>query len=68
MSFWVWFIVGYAVFVAAITGYAAHVALSGKDGERRDDAFRVLKLVWGTGTGVSGIIALMVRLHDSGVL
>jgi len=65
---WGMFFIGYATFVAVLIGYAAHVALSNKDRQRRADAFRVLKLVWGTTTGAGGVIAVMIRLHDAGML
>lgn len=65
---WGWLLVGYAVFVAALAGYAAHVALSGADRDRRADAYKVLKLVWGTGTGAGGLFAAVLQLQQVGLL
>jgi hypothetical protein len=68
VSNWAWFFGGYAIFVASLTGYAAHVALSCADSERRADAYKVLKLIWGTATGASGVVAVAVRVHEVGIL
>ncbi|MEU3622809.1 hypothetical protein BS329_09630 [Amycolatopsis coloradensis] len=65
---WPWFFGGYAVFIAALVGYATHVALSRPDKQHRADAFRVLKLIWGTATGAGGLAAIAIRLHDLGLL
>ncbi|QXV63543.1 hypothetical protein [Amycolatopsis sp. TNS106] len=65
---WPWFLGGYAVFIAVLVGYAAHVALSRPDKQHRADAFRVLKLIWGTATGAGGLAAITIRLHDLGLL
>jgi hypothetical protein len=65
---WGWLIGGYAVFVAVLVGYAAHVALSSGEAEHRADAYEVLKLIWGTATGAGGLAAIVVRLHQIGVL
>jgi hypothetical protein len=65
---WAWFFGGYMIFVAALAGYAAHVALSNKDARRRADGYKVLKLIWGTATGAGGLAAIAIRLHNIGVL
>jgi hypothetical protein len=57
---WAWFFGGYAVFVAVLISCAVRVALTCEDKERREMAFRVLKLVWGTGTGGTLITALVL--------
>jgi hypothetical protein len=67
---WVWLASGYAAFSAGLAGYAAHVSLSATDDKVRENAYRVLKLVWGTGTGggvVGGLVTLAVKLHSSGL-
>ena len=64
---WMWFLIGYGVLVASLSIYATHVALSCRNAQRRADAYRVLKLVW-SATGGVGVVALVVRLHDAGVL
>jgi hypothetical protein len=68
---WTWLIGGYAGFSALVGGYAAHIALSCPDEKRRADAYRVLKLVWGTGTGggvLGGLVTVAVKLHQGGLL
>lgn len=49
-----WFAVGYAVFLALLVGYSAHVAISCPNSRRRADAYKVLRLIWATGTGAGG--------------
>ncbi|MBE1580438.1 hypothetical protein ACFORH_43260 [Amycolatopsis roodepoortensis] len=56
------------MFVAVLISYATHVALSRPDKQHRADAFRVLKLIWGTATSAGGIAAIAIRLHDFGLL
>jgi hypothetical protein len=65
---WTWFLIGYAVFVAILCAYATHVALSNSDKQRRADALKVLKLIWGTATGAGGLLAAAIKLHELGVL
>jgi hypothetical protein len=64
---WMWFLIGYGVLVATLTIYAAHVAISCRDAKRRADAYRVLKLFW-SATGGVGVVALLMRLHEAGLL
>lgn len=59
-------LVACVVFVIAVSGCAARVALSNSDKQRRADAVKVLKLVWGT-TGLAGLVVAVVKLHESGV-
>ncbi|MFI6100799.1 hypothetical protein ACIA8G_35065 [Lentzea sp. NPDC051213] len=65
---WTWFFICYAVFLAGLIGYAVHIALSCPDPERRKDAYRVLKLIWMTATGSSGVVMLAIQLHNMGLL
>lgn len=65
---WAWLIGGYAVVVVVLVVYAAHVTLSCTDAGRRADAYKVLKLIWGTATGAGGIVATAVKLHELGLL
>ena len=65
---WVWFFSGYAILVAVLVTYSAHVALSCTDRARRGDAYRVLKLIWGTATGAGGLVAIAIQLHQAGLL
>lgn len=53
---------GYGVVIAALAVYATHVSLSNPDQARRDDAYKVLKLVWGTATSATGILAIALHL------
>jgi hypothetical protein len=65
---WIWFFGGYAAFVAILVGYAAHVALSGADERHRADAYRVLKLIWCTATGSGGLLAILLKLYQTGLM
>jgi hypothetical protein len=62
-----WLLGGYAAFTIVIAAYAAHVTLSNPDQRRRADGYKVLRVVWGTGTTGLAITAT-VRLHESGLL
>jgi hypothetical protein len=65
---WAWFFIGYAVFVAVMAGYAGHVAISCPDRKRRQDAYRVLRLLWAAGTVGSGLIWWLIKLHEAGLV
>jgi hypothetical protein len=66
---WAWLLGTYAVFFVLVGGAAAGVALFVEgDNQRGERAVRVLKLALGTGTGIAGLIALAVKLHDAGLL
>jgi hypothetical protein len=56
-----WFLVGYAVFIAVLVASAVRVALTGANKARQEMAYRVLKLIWGSGT-VSALIAAAIHL------
>ncbi|MFI9008811.1 hypothetical protein ACIGNX_16450 [Actinosynnema sp. NPDC053489] len=58
-------VAGYGAVIVVLAVYAAHVALSNTDPEHRADAYKVLKLIWGTATGATGLTA--VALHLTGV-
>lgn len=53
--------------MTVIAACAARVALSNSDQRRRADGYKVLRVVWGTGTTGLAITAT-VRLHESGLL
>jgi hypothetical protein len=63
-----WFLGSYAIFVAMILGAAVFVALFGKDADHRSAGYRVVKLIWISVSGSGGIVVLMVKLHESGLL
>lgn len=63
-----WILGCYAVLSLVIIWRAAVVAITVPDAERRRDAYKVLKLMMGALTGTGGLIALLVKLHDLGVL
>jgi hypothetical protein len=65
---WAWFVGGYTVLIAVLIAYSAFVAVSCHDKLRRADAFKVLKLLWLSVTGATGLTAAVVRLHEAGVL
>lgn len=68
MTLMTWLIIGYAVLVALLISCAGYVALFVGDEKRREMAFRVLKLVWVTATGTSGVLAVALKLHDAGLI
>lgn len=62
-----WLLGGYAAFTIIIAACAAHVALCNPNKRRRADGYKVLRVVWGTGTAGLAITAT-VRLHESGLV
>lgn len=66
-----WLAISYIIFVAVLIAYSAHVAISCADPAKRADAYKVLKLIWATGTGVSGLTLFILnalgKLHDLGL-
>ncbi|GAA4527439.1 hypothetical protein GCM10023192_10910 [Amycolatopsis samaneae] len=65
---WAWLIWLFALFVITVSGAASAVALFVTDKPRREMAYRVLKLVLGTGTGAGGVLTAALKLHDVGLL
>jgi hypothetical protein len=65
---WPWILGGYAVFVAVLIGAAVFVALFGKDESHRSAGYKVLKLIWFGVTGPGGVAALILKLHEIGLL
>jgi hypothetical protein len=65
---WNWLIGSYATVGLVLFGCAGYVAVWVKDRLQRADAYRVLKLVIGALTGTGGLIALVLRLHETGLL
>ncbi|MFJ9370543.1 hypothetical protein ACIRRA_39815 [Nocardia sp. NPDC101769] len=67
-----WFVVGYVVFVGALVAYSAHVAISCSDAAHRADAYKVLKLIWLSGTGAGGVTLLIfnvvIKLREIGAI
>ncbi|MRH90487.1 hypothetical protein GFY24_24090 [Nocardia sp. SYP-A9097] len=67
-----WFVIGYVVFVGVLVAYSAHVAISCPDAGKRADAYKVLRLIWATGTGAGGITVLIfntvIKLQETGAL
>lgn len=67
-----WFFIGYVVFVAVLVAYSAHVAISCNDAGKRADAYKVLRLIWATGTGAGGltllIINTVIKLREIGAI
>jgi hypothetical protein len=47
---------------------ATVVALTQRDSRRRRDALQVLRIVLGAGTGLAGVSALLIKLHQAGLL
>jgi len=65
---WAWFFGGYAVFSAMLAWRATGVAIHCQDAQQRKDAFKVLVVVWGSGTVGSGVLGAAMKLHELGVL
>ncbi|MBN6039985.1 hypothetical protein [Amycolatopsis sp. 195334CR] len=63
-----WVATGYGVLVAVLIAAAAGVALFVPDTSQREMGFKVLKLMLGTATGAGGTLALLVRVHEIGLL
>ncbi|MDQ2789280.1 MAG: hypothetical protein M3Y73_06080 [Actinomycetota bacterium] len=63
-----WIVGCYAVLALAIIGSAAFVAVFVPNDGQRGDAYKVLKLMLGALTGTSGLLALLVKLHEAGLL
>lgn len=55
-------LVAYAVFVCVLIGSATYVALRCPDSARRKDAYRVLGLLMGLGTGMIAVFKLLIGL------
>jgi hypothetical protein len=64
----VWIVGCYAVLALAIIGSAAFVAVFVPNDSQRRDAYKVLKLMLGAITGTGGLLALVVKLHEAGLL
>jgi hypothetical protein len=64
----VWILWCYAVLALIIIGSAAFVAVFISDGSQRRDAYKVLKLMLGALTGTGGLLALLVKLYEAGLL
>ena len=60
--------VAYATFVLLLSTLSGCVAIFVHDAERRDSAYRVLKLVLTTGAGTGGVAAVAIQLYQSGVI
>jgi hypothetical protein len=65
---WNWLIGSYAAVVLALLCCAGLVAVWVPDAQQRADAYRVLKLVVGAVTGTGGVVALVLQLHEVGLL
>jgi hypothetical protein len=68
VSVLVWIVGCYAGLALAIIGSAAFVAVFVPDDGQRHDAYNVLKLMLGALTGAGGLLTLLVKLHDAGLL
>ncbi|MGH3622302.1 MAG: hypothetical protein ACRDQ5_10995 [Sciscionella sp.] len=64
----IWLFVAYATVALALIARAGLAAIQAPDSEQRKDAYRVLKLILGTASGAGGEVAVLVRLHELGLL
>ena len=65
---WTWLLGLFACAVMLIIVCAAYVALFVKDEKQRRDGYRVLALVFGAVTGGTGLVALLLKLHQTGLI
>lgn len=63
---WEWLLVSYVIFTAILLSAAVFVALFSKDSDRRASGYRVLKLIWITATGPSGLVAIVIKSSELG--
>jgi hypothetical protein len=63
-----WLIGGYALLVLCLMGFAGFVAVWVRDTRQRADAYRVLKLVIGAVAGSGGLLVVILKLAELGVL
>jgi hypothetical protein len=56
-----------AVMIALITASGSR-AVNDDDPDRRRDAYKVLRLLVGVGAAGGGLLGLLVRLHELGLL
>jgi hypothetical protein len=61
-----WLLAGYGLVLLAVIAAASFVALFVGDEERREMAYRVLKLLLGAATGAGALTLVLVRLHELG--
>ncbi|SER08505.1 hypothetical protein [Lentzea albida] len=65
---WGWLVGGYTGVLVALTGFAGFVASGVDCSKKRADAYKVLKLVLMSVTGAGGVFAVLVRLHEAGLV
>lgn len=65
---WTWLLGLFAGVAILIIICAAFVALFVRDENQRHDGYRVLALVFGAVTGSAGLAALLLKLHEAGLL
>ncbi|AHH98582.1 hypothetical protein [Kutzneria albida] len=65
---WAFLFGGTAALLTLLIGFSGFVAVWVADPRKRADAYRVLKLVLTAVTGAGGVTAVIVRLHEAGVL
>lgn len=63
-----WILGGYAVMFLLLLGCAGFVAVLVDDADRRGDAYKVLKLLTSIVFGSGGLVALLIKLHEMGVI
>lgn len=62
-----WIIGAYAVLILLIIALAALVAII-PEPDQRKDAYKVLRLAINSVAGAGGILALLIKLHELGIL
>jgi hypothetical protein len=65
---WTWLLGLFACAIMLIIVCASYVALFVPDEKQRRDGYRVLALVFSVVTGGTGLAALLLKLHDAGLI
>ncbi|MCG8920283.1 hypothetical protein L6E12_31390 [Actinokineospora sp. PR83] len=65
---WTWMLGAYLLVLTAIVGCAGYVALFVSNRDRAERASRILKTTMVAVTGGGGTVAVIVRLHETGLL
>ncbi|MCO1578520.1 hypothetical protein M8C13_22460 [Crossiella sp. SN42] len=64
---WSWLLGAFTCVLVVIVCCAAYVALYRTDERHRRDGYRVLALCFGLLTGSTGVLAVLLTLHESGL-
>ncbi len=63
-----WIIGIYAVILLALMAVSGCIALCMSESDRRKDAYRVLRLLILSGAASGGLLSVLIKLHELGLL